>query len=105
MKQGDRLKCGCVVGAYWCGPHDIYAVREKSERIWNARPDGSFYMRKAEPNVSTHLADSARIQSMRFSSGGEYPEDYEGPTGCSCHINPPCSWCVSQPDPDAEQTP
>lgn len=22
--------------------------------------------------------------------------------GCSCHINPPCSWCIDQPDPDAE---
>ena len=23
---------------------------------------------------------------------------------CSCHINPPCNWCVSQSDEDAEES-
>jgi len=33
---------------------------------------------------------------------GAYHADYDRETeGCSCHINPPCSYCVNQSDPDA----
>lgn len=32
------------------------------------------------------------------------PEDFEV-TCCSCHISAPCSYCVNQPDPDADTEP
>ena len=33
---------------------------------------------------------------------GAYHTDYDRePEGCSCHINPPCSYCVSRDDPAA----
>lgn len=62
MINGTRLKCGCVIGAYWCGKHDIYVKQD----------------RKKDPRWTT-------------------PEsiiDYTPPEGCSCHINPPCSYCM-----------
>lgn len=90
LVQGQRLKCGCVVGHYWCGPHDIYAIRRDTTYTW-CESDGSFVWLTLQPNAHKPTSDILPVRSDL---------DFYEPEGCSCHICPPCSWCVEKPDPD-----
>lgn len=95
LKHGRVLGCGCVVGEYWCGPHDIYARRSEPTTTWNGF-NGNYYWKTLPPNDHKPLSDFSPVRSE--------PDDYhDGPGCCSCHINPPCSWCIDQPDPDEEE--
>lgn len=62
------LKCGCVVGAYWCAKHDIYTG--------NVPPWGAGVKREEE---------SKKVYDEEA--------DYDKPECCSCHLSAPCGYC------------
>ncbi len=84
-----KLPCGCTPDASgfgYCGE----CTRKLREKIWkNMSEDKKNYDRHFDPGQSGKL-DSAITD---YDKG-----DYEG---CSCHINPPCSYCVNK---DEEET-
>lgn len=41
-----------------------------------------------------HLTDEQKAYDKHVDPQGAYHTDF--PSGCSCHINPPCSYCVDQ---------
>lgn len=68
----------CSFGVEGCGKtHDCW----QHERMWRKQafdrltPEEKYYDRCVDPL-------------------GAYHTDF--PSGCSCHINPPCSFCVDQ---------
>ena len=78
-----KLACGCTPDASGYGYCDkcTAALRQK---IWNNLSKGQReYDRKFAPDQSKELDDY-------------YNPDNEHNTGCSCHINPPCSYCTSK---------
>ena len=79
-----KLSCGCTPdesGYGWCGD----CRRKLREKIWASMNDGEKkYDRCFSPQRSKDLDDAM--------------DDYEHERGCSCHINPPCSYCVSRTD-------
>ena len=95
LTTGQRLDCGCVVGAYWCGPHDIYARRSKLTYTWRMIPSeqgGGFGMESLPPNSHRPDSDFRSTPSDYDSKDRDYGDVQD--RGCSCHINPPCSYCV-----------
>lgn len=76
-KNGD-LSCGA---GYWdCGKCEDEMRRAAYKRLTPAQ--------KAYDNFVDPL--------------GAYHTDYDRePQGCSCHISPPCSYCVNHSDDDA----
>lgn len=79
-------KCGCVTGFYECW----HCRKPKLQRIWNnMTPEQRAYDRYVAPGMA------AQFDRDRY--------DFE-PQGCSCHINPPCSFCTREADED-ESTP
>ena len=80
-----KLDCGCepdCSGFGWCGE----CVRKHREKIWKN-------MSEEDRNYDRHFAPG---QSAKLDKA---IEDVEYNTGCSCHINPPCSYCVNKDDP------
>lgn len=42
-----------------------------------------------------------RLLELRASADLAYDRYVlDGQQGCTCHINPPCNWCVSQSEPE-----
>ena len=39
MKDGTKLKCGCVIGYYWCGIHDIYVPQDRQHDLRWTNPE------------------------------------------------------------------
>lgn len=77
-----KLSCGCTPDASGFG-YCSECVRKLREKIWkNMDNDKKNYDRHFDPNGSKKLDD---VMENYFE--GE-------PTGCSCHINPPCSYCT-----------
>lgn len=81
-----KLSCGCTPDASgfgYCGE----CVRKLRERIWkNMSEDRKNYDRHFAPSQSQSLDNAI----------SDYNEgSYEG---CSCHINPPCSFCTDKND-------
>ncbi|KKN78317.1 hypothetical protein LCGC14_0351760 [marine sediment metagenome] len=81
-----KLSCGCTPDASdygYCGE----CTRKLREKIWkNMDEKRKSYDRHFAPGQSKRLDDAI--------------SDYDGGTydGCSCHINPPCSYCVGKDD-------
>lgn len=79
-----KLSCGCTPDASgfgYCGE----CTRKLREKIWkNMSEDKKNYDRHFAPDGSKKLDDA-----ISDYDSGEY-------TGCSCHINPPCSYCVNK---------
>ncbi len=76
-----KLACGCTPDASgfgWC-PECRRKLRQK---IWNK-------MSEKDRRYDRHFAPE---QSRELDEGLEREYD----TGCSCHINPPCSYCVNK---------
>jgi len=71
-------RCSCVTGQYECG----FCRGPKLRRIWN--------------NMTERQRDYDRDVAHAPLDDGDYER------GCSCHLSAPCSWCIDQPDPDAE---
>jgi hypothetical protein len=73
------LDCGCepdASGFGWCSE----CVRKLREKIRRKMPE-------KEKRYDRHFApaQSAALDSVM--------DDYDHDRGCSCHINPPCSYC------------
>ncbi len=82
-----RLSCGCIPDASgfgYCGE----CVKKLRAKIWRN-------MSEKEKNYDRHFApaESAELDDAVL-DGAEYN------TGCSCHINPPCSYCTSKNNED-----
>lgn len=80
-----KLSCGCTPDASGYGYCDkcTIALRVK---IWrNMDEKRKDFDRYIDPQQS---AEMDRISA----------EEYD--TGCSCHINPPCSYCMNKGDED-----
>jgi len=77
-KHGDS-----ACGVYWtCGK----CSAEDNKRAW------------------ARLTPAQKAYDNHVDPLGAYHTDYDAvgydDGSCSCHINPPCSYCVNQPDPD-----
>jgi len=79
------LKCGCTPDASGFG-YCVECTRKLREKIWPK-------MSEDKKNYDRHFApeQSKELDSV-FDPDGEYN------SGCSCHINPPCSYCTSKGD-------
>ena len=80
------LPCGCTPDASGYG-YCSECTRKLKEKIWaNMSEERKNYDRHFAPGESKALDSSI--------------SDYKGGTyeGCSCHINPPCSYCMSKND-------
>lgn len=90
----SELTCGCTPDASgfgYCGE----CTRKLHEKIWKEMSEKDRdYDRQFDPRQSKALDDS--LEQEDEEEGREYN------TGCSCHINPPCSYCTSQSE-DAEE--
>lgn len=74
------LPCGCVPDASGYG-YCSECTRKLRERIWRK-------MSEKEKRYDRHFApeQSKKLDESTY-------DDVEYSTGCSCHINPPCSYC------------
>jgi len=85
--SGITLKCGCIPdnsGYGYCSE----CVRKLREKIWSNLSDKEkAYDRHFASEQSKHLDDSLN--------------NYERQTSCSCHINPPCSFCTNKEEEDS----
>ena len=70
--------CICVPGHYTCGKHRRL---ERAKAFRKLTPEQKAYDRQVDPL-------------------GAYHTDF--PAGCSCHISPPCSYCVGNTDEESE---
>ena len=78
--EAKTLKCGCVVGQYWCSKHDIYTG--------NTPPWGAGSRRSKQ---------SARVYNEEIDN----PDiEYRKPDCCSCHLGAPCGYCTQDMDKD-----
>lgn len=81
------LACGCTPDASgfgWCSE----CVRKLRNKIWRKMSEEKkSYDRTFAPEESKILDD-------------EYDREYN--TGCSCHINPPCSYCTSSKEEEED---
>ena len=74
--------CSCVPGQYECG---------------NCR-------RKRRAEAYRRLTPEQKAYDSHVDPLGAYHTDF--PSGCSCHISAPCSYCVGyDPDANAEHEP
>jgi len=67
--------------------------------------DGCWYCDKCseESNLAAYnrLTQEQKDYDNMVDPLGAYHTDYDRvPEGCSCHINPPCSYCVNKNDED-----
>lgn len=66
MKNGATLTCGCVIGYYWCGPHDIYTRQDRDRDPRWTKPE-TMVCERTEPMAS-----------------------------CECHVIAPCDYCTRE---------
>lgn len=79
--MSSTLPCGCIPDASGYG-YCPDCERKLKEKIWrNMSAKDKDYDRRYAPEQSRALDEAV----------------YEPPSaGCSCHINPPCSYCTSK---------
>ena len=68
-------KCSCVTGQYEC---------------WHCR-------KPILDAIYRNMTPAQHEYDRLANAGWRKDDDYE-PSSCSCHINPPCSFCTSQVD-------
>jgi len=80
----SKLSCGCTPDASGYG-YCSECTTKLRQKIWREMP-------KEKRNYDRHFApdESAELD--------EHLREYN--TGCSCHINPPCSYCLSKGEDD-----
>lgn len=87
-QKKDDPRCSCVTGQYECG----FCQAISRQRIWNNMSEKDRdYDRYVDPANSLVL-DSGRALNINNIE-----------RGCSCHINPPCSWCTDSENPQNQQ--
>ena len=72
--EREEEKCGCVPNHYTCGK---CRRKELAKAYRNLTPEQKAYDRYVDPLGAYHI---------------------DFPAGCSCHISPPCSYCVNDDD-------
>ncbi len=76
-----KLNCGCIPDASGFG-YCSECVRKLREIIWKNMSEGrKGYDREFAPKESKVLDEAMK--------------NYDNEESCSCHINPPCGYCVS----------
>lgn len=81
-----KLPCGCIPdgsGYGYCGE----CTRKLKEKIWKN-------MSEKRKKYDRHF-DSVQSQAL-----DDAMDRYDRSEGCSCHINPPCNYCVSNNEED-----
>lgn len=90
INMGYTLPCGCTPDASgygYCGE----CTRKLREKIWREMPE-------KKKNYDRHFApeESEALDYALAISDNHSNDEYN--TCCSCHINPPCSYCMSKND-------
>lgn len=83
------LPCGCTPDASgfgYCGE----CTRKLREKIWSKMSEGRKNYDRQFSSEESQKLDNAMI---------EYDKD----DSCSCHINPPCGYCIDKSIEDEEQ--
>lgn len=83
MSTEYRLPCGCIPDASGYG-YCSECTRKLRAKIWKN-------MSEKDKNYDRHFAPA---------ESAELDEYCGEPSGCSCHINPPCSYCVNKSSED-----
>lgn len=94
-----KLECGCTPDASGYGycSKCVSALRQK---IWNKMSEKKRnYDRYVAPSQSKEL-DEGMPDKQNKKSYEVMPDEYN--TGCSCHINPPCSYCTDKKEEEEE---
>ncbi len=77
------------------------AKRAKRLAIWRGmtpeQRDYDRFVARQIPHGATWGAETKGGLEMEAERDIRMDDD-SGPDGCSCHINPPCSWCLAQPE-------
>ncbi len=81
----NKLPCGCTPDASGYGDCSE-CTKKLRQKIWDR-------MSEKQKNYDRHFAPE---QSRALDDG--MPDEYD--TGCSCHIDAPCSYCVGKDDDD-----
>ncbi len=93
----EKLSCGCTPDASgfgYCGECNV-GLRKK---IWKEMSEERRrFDRHVAPEQSAELDEACDVKPEKF---GE-PEEYN--TGCSCHINPPCSYCEGRDEVEEDE--
>lgn len=80
-RKANDPRCHCVDGHYECG----HCEGTRRQRIWNQMtPEQRNYDRMVDPINSAALDHGRNVDVDAFERG------------CTCHISPPCSYCVGQ---------
>jgi hypothetical protein len=77
----NKLSCGCIPDASGYG-YCSECTRKLREKIW----------RELTPAQRDYDRQFAPIQSGLLDEFTGYPDR----ESCSCHINPPCSYCINK---------
>lgn len=65
-------------------------LRKKRERIWaNMTPEQRNYDRMVDPQ-------GAHTSGLSAPGGDRFLYEDREPSGCSCHISPPCNYCIEK---------
>lgn len=84
----NKLPCGCIPDASgfgWCSE----CCRKLREKIWrNMSNKRKQYDRHFAPQQSAALDEACNEKDLSV--------DCDDDQGCSCHINPPCAFCMSK---------
>lgn len=83
----SKLSCGCTPDASGFG-YCSECCRTLQAKIWKN-------MSEEKKNYDRHFSPAA-------SRALDEAEEYGDEGGCSCHINPPCGYCVSKDDEDCD---
>lgn len=84
-----KLECGCTPDASGYG-YCSECTRSLRKKIWGE-------MSEKDRNYDRHFAPSESAELDRALDID--PESQ----GCSCHINPPCDYCVGRDDEDEQE--
>lgn len=82
----------------WVRGSEAYRICSEREQALKNAERALDRLSSVWPKAQALIADAER-------SYDRYVE--REPESCSCHLSAPCSWCMSQPDPDetAQQEP
>ena len=83
----SKLSCGCTPDASGFG-YCEKCTRTLRAKIWKS-------MSEKEKAYDGHFSPAA-------SRALDEAEEYGDQCGCSCHIDPPCSYCLSKDDDDED---
>lgn len=77
----------------WVKGSEAYRICSEREQALKDAERALDRLSSVWPKAQALIADAER-------SYDRYVE--RDPESCSCHLSAPCSWCISQPDPDAQ---